>query len=180
MPVGSRFDSVETIEFFALRSKLHYMKRIAMKKQHIGISKVVLVSLLLVTFGPLLASCAHTADHTSKTSGPGAARPVQTPSDRTQAAQSTSNKVALCRFVSNLDSAVNTANTSNEALAAVKPFVAQFDTAVNESPPDIKPVVRNVVVALRQAVSAGTFDASTASAPTGASAYKLDAYCGIK
>ena len=120
----------------------------------------------------LLAGCTHTINNSSQISGSRTARSTQT---------ATGDKAALCRFMSGLDSAVNRANTSAEALAAVAPFATQFDTAVNEAPSEIRPSVEKVTAALRQALNAHTFNTADASSEaTGASAYKLDAYCGLK
>lgn len=151
-----------------------------MKKRQ-GVAPSAVLILLLSVGVVLLAGCTHRASPSPQTSGSSTSQSALTTDPKAQSVQAVGNKTALCHFVSRLDSAVNTANTSDEALAAVSPFVAQFDTAVNEAPSDIRPSVEDVVAALRQAVEAGTFDTADASASaTGSSAYKLDAYCGIK
>lgn len=163
------------------------MRRIVMAKWRRGAYCTALVSLATVAL--LLMGCTHTDSRnaripsSSQSSGP-SQTPKSSPASGSSASlslQGTRSKKALCQFVSSLDSAVNKANTSSEALVAITPFATQFDAVVSEAPLEIRPNVEKVVEALRQALEAGSFDTVDASsAATGSSAYKLDAYCGIK
>jgi hypothetical protein len=89
------------------------------------------------------------------------------------------NKPALCMFVSDIDSAANTATSPSQDLAVLRSFQPRFAQALNDAPSEVRSEVKTLVDASRSAIDTGNPSVASTDAVVNAG-YQLDVYCGIR
>lgn len=151
---------VMAIDF--LRPPIRRPKRIFSACAAVGIAVVVLAA---------VASCA------SKQHSAGQ-NPNDSSTDTFASDAAGANIRELCKFVSDIDSAANAANGSEQMLAVLQKFQPRFANAVEAAPDAIKPWVRELVDASNQAIKEHNPTAAATDSVSEAG-YKLDRFCRL-
>lgn len=87
------------------------------------------------------------------------------------------SKAAVCKFYSDVNNALSTANTSPEALAVLKSFEPRYPQVLAVAPAGIKPALQTMIDASRQEVAANHIN-DNASPALDSAGSQLETYCG--